>query len=166
MFFSFATLRKYRDRYDPSRSLIISTHQEDHWTTDFEVTSVTQREATKTHVKRSRDTLISPIILSNKSQTCTLPRVHRGSTESLKALEQIFFFKSALLIMILQVSTNTFHLTYSFCCFSSCHAPTISRVPPFCIKSTPNRYSSICSDEEITLKSSPFQSLYSGHFAL
>ena len=28
MFFSFETLRKYRDRNDPSRSLIISPHQQ------------------------------------------------------------------------------------------------------------------------------------------
>ena len=53
--------------------------------------------------------------------------LHQGSTESRKTL----FFKSALLI--LTVSTNAFHSTNSFCCFSRCQAQTNSVAPYFCV---------------------------------
>ena len=51
---------------------------------------------------------------------------HRN-TESRKTLE----LKSALLI--LTVSTNAFHSTNLFCCFSRCQAPTNRVAPYFCI---------------------------------
>ena len=46
------------------------------------------------------------------------------------------FFKSALLI--LTTSTNAFHLTNSFCCFSRYQAATKSVAPSFCISTTQN----------------------------
>ena len=57
--------------------------------------------------------------------------LHQGNTESRKTLEQKFIFKSALLI--LTVSTNAFHSTNLFCCFSRCQAPTNRVAPYFCI---------------------------------
>ena len=56
--------------------------------------------------------------------------LHQGSTESRKTLEQKFIFQIALLI--LTVSTNAFHSTNLFCCFSRCQAPTNSVAPHFC----------------------------------
>ena len=40
--------------------------------------------------------------------------------------------------LILTVSTNAFHSTNLFCCFSRCQAPTNSVAPYFCIKTTHN----------------------------
>ena len=57
--------------------------------------------------------------------------LHQGNTESHKTLDQNLFFKSALLI--LTVSTNAFHSTNLFCCFSRCQAPPNSVAPYFCI---------------------------------
>ena len=57
--------------------------------------------------------------------------LHQGNTESPQTLEKIFFFKSALLIFT--VSTNAFHSTNLFCCFSRYQAPTNSGAPYFCI---------------------------------
>ena len=54
---------------------------------------------------------------------------HQGSTESRKTLEKNLFFKSALFTL----STNAFHSTNLFCCFSRCQAPTNSVAPYFCI---------------------------------
>ena len=55
--------------------------------------------------------------------------LHQGSAESCKTLEKSLFFKSALLILTL--STNGFHSTNLFCCFSRCQAPTNSVAPYF-----------------------------------
>ena len=56
--------------------------------------------------------------------------LHQGSTESRKTLEQK--------CVILTVSTNAFHSTNLFCCFSRYHAPTNSVAPSFCIYTTNN----------------------------
>ena len=64
--------------------------------------------------------------------------LHQGSTESRKTLEQIFFFKSALII--LTVSTNVFHSTYLLCYLSRHQAPTNSVGPSICIKLNHSQY--------------------------
>ena len=48
-------------------------------------------ETTKTHLNRSQDTLISPIILSSNSQVGNVSGIHQINTESRRALE--FFFQ-------------------------------------------------------------------------
>ena len=55
----------------------------------------------------------------------------KEAQKAVKLLNKDLFFKSALLI--LTVSTNAFHSTNSFCCFSRCQAPTNSVAPHFCI---------------------------------
>ena len=55
------------------------------------------------HLNQSRDTLNSPIILSNKLQAYNLSRKHHGSTESRKILEQKFVFHIGTL------NHDTFH---------------------------------------------------------
>ena len=57
--------------------------------------------------------------------------LHQEAQKAAKLLNKDLFFKSALLI--LTVSTNAFHSTNSFCCFSRCQAPTNSVPPHFCI---------------------------------
>ena len=49
------------------------------------------------------------------------------------SIEQKFIFKSALLILKVYQSTNTFHSTNLFCCFSRYLAPTNSVAPSFFI---------------------------------
>ena len=93
--------------------------------------------------------------------------LHQGSTESRKTLEQnIFFFKSALLILM--VSMNAFHSTNLFGCFSHYQAPTNSIALSFCIYCKPHttHNSSIRSDKGLTLETSAFESLYDGQFTL
>ena len=106
----FATLRNCQDQSDPLRSLIIlpvpqpisstvylalfaksytSAKQGDDSATDSENTFATSRKTTKTHLNRSPDTLICPIILSN---ICGLS-LQQGSAESRKTLEQKFIFQ-------------------------------------------------------------------------
>ena len=63
---------------------------------------------------------------------CSLS-IYQGSMESRKTLEQNFIFKSALLILMGHVSTNTFHSTVFFCSFSCYQATTDSLAPSFCI---------------------------------
>ena len=84
----------------------------------------------KTLLNRSLDTLICRIILSNIWQSAASPFI-KEAMKAAKLLNKNLFFKSALLI--LTVSTNGFHSTNSFSCFSRCQAPTNSVAPYFCI---------------------------------
>ena len=74
------------------------------------------------------DTLICGIILSNIWQSAVSPYI-KEAQKAAKLLNKDLFFKSALLI--LTVSTNAFHSTNSFCCFSRCQEPTNSLAPYF-----------------------------------
>ena len=56
---------------------------------------------------------------------------HQGSTKSRKTPNKNIFFTTAL--SILAVSTNAFHSTNLFCCFSRYQAPTSSVVSFSCI---------------------------------
>ena len=105
---------------------------------------------TKTHLNRSRDTLISTIILSNIWQSAAFPYTRKQGKPQNSRTKKIFS-KSAFLT--LTVSTNAFHSTNLFCCFSRYHAPT---------NTTHN--SSIRSDEGLTLETSAFEPLYCDHF--
>ena len=80
--------------------------------------------------KLSLDTLICRIILSNIWQSAASPYI-KEAQKAVKLLNKNLFFESVLLI--LTVSTNAFHSTNSFCCFSRCQAPTNSVAPYFCI---------------------------------
>ena len=62
--------------------------------------------------------------------------LHQGSTENRKTWEKNLFFKLALLN--LTVSTNAFHSTNLFFCFSPYHAPTNSVALSFCMQTTQN----------------------------
>ena len=73
------------------------------------------------------------------------------------------FFKSAFLI--LTTSTNAFHLTNLFCCFSRYQAATKSVAPSFFISTTHNPQF-LRSDEGLTLNTSASESLYGGQFTL
>ena len=115
-------------------------------------------------LNRSLDTLICRIILSNIWQSAASPYI-KEAQKAVKLLNKILFFKSALLI--LTVSTNTFHSTNSFCCFSRCQAPTNSVAPYFCIYKPHTTHNSLIrSDEGLTLKMSASESLYGGQFTL
>ena len=101
---------------------------------------------------------ICRIIQSNIWQSAASPYI-KEAQKAAKVLNKNLVFKSALLI--LTVSTNAFHSTNSFCCFSRCQAPTNSVAPYFCIHTT--HTSLIRSDEGLTLETSAFESLYGGH---
>ena len=97
---------------------------------------------TKTHPNQSRGILISLTILKN---TCLFAAFsyglsYQGTTDSRKNLEQRFIF---------QIGTLNFHGINE----------------RFSFNYTPHN-SSICSDEELTLETSAFQSLYGGQFTL
>ena len=144
---SFATLRKYRDPSDRSRSPIISpvpqqmsstaqlalfaksytsAKQGDDLATDSENTFVTWRKTTKPVARHFN----LPNHSNQHMVVCGLS-LRQGSTESRKTLEQKIFFKSVLLI--LTVLTNAFHSTNLFSCFSHYQAPTNNVAPSFCI---------------------------------
>ena len=120
------------------------------------------RKLTKTHLKRSRDTLISPITLSSIWQSAAFLYI-KEAHKATKLWEKIFL-KSALLI--LTVSTNAFHSTNLFCYFSRYHAPTNSVAPSSVHKPHTAHNSSIRSDVGLTLETSSFASLYGGQFSL
>ena len=104
----------------PKRSIKITDH--------FTCTSA--NKTIKTLLNRLLDTLICLIILSNIWRSAASPYI-KEAQKAAKLLNKDLFFKSALLI--LTVSTNAFHSTNSFCCFSRCQAPTNSVAPHFCI---------------------------------
>ena len=60
----------------------------------------------------------------------------KEARKAVKLYNKNLFFKSALLI--LSVSTNTFHSTYLFGCFSRYQGPTNSVPSSFCIYTTHN----------------------------
>ena len=84
----------------------------------------------KTHLNRSLDTLICPIILSNIWHSAASPYI-KEVRKAAKLYNKNLFFKLPLLIFT--VSTNAFHSTILFCCFSRYQAPTNSVAPSFCI---------------------------------
>ena len=89
--------------------------------------------------------------------------LHTGTTDSRKNLEQRFIF---------QIGTQsprhqrTLFIQLIYSCFSRDQVPTNSVAPSSVYKAYTTYYSSICSDEGLTLETSAFQSLYGGQFTL
>ena len=116
---------------------------------------------TKTHPNQSRGILIFLTILKNTCLSAAFPYIRIPQTAA-KIWSKDSFFKSAPLIPT--ASTNAFHSIYS--CFSRYQVPTNSVAPSSVYKAYTTHNSSICSDEELTLETSAFQSLYGGQFTL
>ena len=145
-----ATLRNFRDPNDPLRSLIILPVPQPMSSTvtctlckKLYVGETGRRleDGFRDHLrdvekddKNASKSVARHFNLPNHSTkhmtVCGLP-LHQGSTESRKTQYKNVIFISALLI--LTVSTNAFHSTNLFCCFSRCQAPTNSVAPYFCI---------------------------------
>ena len=110
---SFATLRKYRDPSD--------IHQ-DHWSFHLYLSQC--------HLLHSLHSCKKLYIGKNSKEHMAFPYIKK-TRKAAKLYSKKIFFKSALLI--LTQSTNTFHSTNLFCCFSRYQAPTNSVAPYFCI---------------------------------